>query len=439
MSPRTSKALTAWTELNDRQQGTLAAIYRIEEGIEAGRRAGAARGDFDDTPAAIWRQIDFSHEPSNRRVFGTTVLQDQLALHGWHSQGNGSTMAALESRGLITPGSRPTRFGSMRTVRLTREGRAAARAGTSLSTGATKAALSARSWEVLAMLWDAGLAGETLKWGYSTTIERVLVQKHVPPLAERTTDGYAITDRGRDFYREHYAAHTAAHPDVRARHPDGADAEPWPAAADSLLDGHRRHYYALCDAWQNTLKAREAAEKEAVAEPPKTAKSLPAEVAEQISARHRLWQDTARQRADLAAAQVDDFHERATTAGRAYAAASLAAFRAAVARTNPLNDVRPVSENEAWDEERLAPPAETGIHAIDADTKKLHAVAVGAPLRRRGPAPKFRRSRYASRLAVAPPVPGCAFAALADFLFGHIQDGGLTRRLHPAPAGAATR
>ena len=38
------------------------------------------------------------------------------------------------------------------------------------------------------------------------------------------TGGYEITDRGRWFYREHYAAHA----DVRAPHPDGGDAEPWP-------------------------------------------------------------------------------------------------------------------------------------------------------------------------------------------------------------------
>lgn len=33
---RTSKALAAWTELNDRQQGTLAVIYELDQ--QAGTR-----------------------------------------------------------------------------------------------------------------------------------------------------------------------------------------------------------------------------------------------------------------------------------------------------------------------------------------------------------------------------------------------------------------
>jgi hypothetical protein len=122
MSPRTSSALAAWTELNDRQQGTLDAIYEIDQAIEEGRRRRAARGDFDKTPASEWRRIDFSNEPQNRKLFGTTELQDQLAMRGWDNQGNGSTMAALADRGLITRDMRSTTFGIMHTVGMTRQG-----------------------------------------------------------------------------------------------------------------------------------------------------------------------------------------------------------------------------------------------------------------------------------------------------------------------------
>ncbi|WP_280393639.1 hypothetical protein [Nocardia brasiliensis] len=73
MAPRTSKALTAWTELNDRQQATLAAI---EAETEASRTRRAARGEWDATPAAVWRRIDFAHDPSDRKLFGTTELHD---------------------------------------------------------------------------------------------------------------------------------------------------------------------------------------------------------------------------------------------------------------------------------------------------------------------------------------------------------------------------
>jgi hypothetical protein len=189
-----SKALAAWTELNDRQQGTLAAIFGVEQAIEKARNHGAARGDWDATPAAIWRRIDFSHDPSDRRIFGWTELQMQLEQRGWDNQGNGSTMAALDDRGLITQDQYGTTSGWMRTVTLTRPGRAAARAGTTLRTGRTpKAALNARAWEVLALLWAADLRGVSLKWGSSSTIDNTLIGKHVPPLAAQLPGGETAT------------------------------------------------------------------------------------------------------------------------------------------------------------------------------------------------------------------------------------------------------
>ena len=66
-------------------------------------------------------------------------------------------MAALAARGLITRSSRGTMFGLMHTVALTRQGRAAARAGTSLTPGGKpRAALGHRAWQVLVMLWKRG-------------------------------------------------------------------------------------------------------------------------------------------------------------------------------------------------------------------------------------------------------------------------------------------
>ncbi|MDX2800119.1 hypothetical protein [Streptomyces scabiei] len=423
--------------MNDRQQGTLGVIFDLDQGAESGRRRDAARGVFDNRPADAWRSIDFAHEPALRQVFGWTLLQERLMGRGWDNQGNGSTMAALERRALITRDSRPTQYGYMRTVRLTREGRAAARAGTSLTPGGPrKAALGQRSWEVLALLWSADLRGEYLKWGYSVTIERALIKKHVPPLA-RNRDGYGgyeITDRGRDFYREHYAAHTAAHPGVRAPHPDGAAAEPWPAAADALLAQHRQLCRVLLAAWKAARAAQQAAEEEAAASPPKTPDALPAAVVAQAEARHALWCETARQRAALAAEHTEDCRARAEHAARVYALTTLAAHRAAVAGTNPLDGIEPpTTDPDTWDEPPLPAPEETGINAIDAEATKLHAAAVGRPLRRRGPAPTRRTRRGNVRLTETPPSePGAALYALADHLHGHVQDGALVRRLHPA-------
>jgi len=438
MATRTPKALAAWTELNDRQQGTLAVIYGLDREAESGRRSQAARGNYDDTPASVWRRIDFAHDPSLRDLVGFTEMQARLASRGWDNQGNGSTVRALAARELITTDGHATPFGMMKTVSLTRAGRAAARAGLSLRPdGAPSAALGRRSWEVLALLWTVDQQGKPLAWTYSKTIEYVLIDKHQPPLAENAGNcrGYQITDRGRDFYRAHYAAHTAAYPDVHAPHPDGADAEPWPKKANELLNDHRLAYRTLSKAWGMADESRRAAEQEATSAPPKLPEPLPAPLIEQATARHRLWQETARQRADLAAAHADELNDLAERAARGYMAAALAAFRAAVTNTNPLNSLEaPVAGTEGWDEPRLAPPAESGIHVIDAEAKKLYATAIGKPLRRRGPAPKKRRqfARYDTKKIT---LPGEDHAALADFLFRHVDGGALLRRLHPAATG----
>jgi hypothetical protein len=123
-----------------RQQGTLAVIYGLDQEVEEWRRRAAALGEYDSRPASEWRAIEFAHDPSDRRLFGWTEMQLRLATAGWDNQGNGSTMAALADRGLITQNAKPTTFGQMLTVALTRAGRAAARAGLSLQPGAPRKA-----------------------------------------------------------------------------------------------------------------------------------------------------------------------------------------------------------------------------------------------------------------------------------------------------------
>lgn len=442
---RASKALQAWTELNERQQGTLAVIHELDQLIQTARGKAAARGEYDRRPASLWRRIDFAHDPSLRKLVGWTEMQTRLETRGWDSQGNGSTLAALAARGLITRDSRPTSLGVMLTLTLTTAGRAAARAGTStMPERVTKPSLTSRSFEVLAMLWDAGQRGQHLKWGYSKTIELSLMKRHVPPLAEGTGAGYAITGRGRDFYREHYAACVAAYPDVRAPHPDGAQAEPWPQRADEILTQHRRSYDALVTAWQHAHDAHQAAETEATADLPQASPLLPAAVTQQQTARHRLWCQTARQRADLAATETQNLGQRSEHAARTYAAAALAAFRAAVLQTDPLQVLQPPADNgDDWDEQPLPPPPETGIHAIDSEATKRHTAAVGAPpARRRGPAPKHRRHRPTAGTAKLNE-PGSTLADLAQYLHGQVEAGALTRRLHPTdlldPSGPGQR
>lgn len=424
------KALAAWTQLNDRQQGTLAVVYELDKQAEASRRQAAARGNYDRTPAAIWRAIDFSHDPAFRDVLGLTQMQRRLDERGWDNQGNGSTIAALASRGLLTRGQHPTDLGVMRTVTLTTAGRAAARAGLStLPATAPKPTLSPRSWEVLALLWAVDQRGQILTWTYSKTIEFSLIERHDPPLAARRSGGYAITDHGRDFYCEHYATHTTAYPTVRAPHPHGAAAEPWPQRADELLAQHERLYRALCAAWKDAHQDHECAQAQADAPVPQVPEILPAAVAAQIKERHQTWCDTARQRADLAQAHTRDLQVRAEHAARAWASAALAAFGAAAVGTDPLEVIQEPGEPDDWDEQPLVPPVQTGIHAVDTEATKRHAAAMGVPLRRRGPAPKPRVRSLAG--ADKPELPGAALAHLAAYLHEQVTGGALTRRLHP--------
>jgi hypothetical protein len=146
---RMSKALSAWAELNDRQQATLKAVFELDQAAEEAHRAAGARGQYDRAPASQWRQIDFALiTPATRRrvsrqVFSTD-LQHRLDAAGYDNQGNGSTMTALTARGLIRQGERDSFFGPLRTVTLTTAGRAAARAGTALP-ATPKAALGHRA------------------------------------------------------------------------------------------------------------------------------------------------------------------------------------------------------------------------------------------------------------------------------------------------------
>lgn len=123
---------------------------------------------------------------------------------------------------------------------------------------------------------------------------------------------------------------------------------------------------ALREAWRSATGAQQQAEHEVAAAPSAViAAGLAARAAEQIAgqhaARHALWVDTARQRAELAAAHGEDLHQRADRAARGYAAAALAAYDAAIAGADPLDDLEPPgSDGDSWDEPRLSPPAETG-------------------------------------------------------------------------------
>lgn len=445
------KALAAWLDLNDRQQETLRIIFEIDQAIEAARAKAAARREYDRQPASEWRLIDFAVDtsmmPYVRRRYDRTELQDRLIHAGWDNQGNGATIAALARRGLIENNGRDRRStpnGEMIRIRMTKQGRAAARAG--LDRPRTpKAALGEFAWKTLVLLWEADQKGDYLHWQRSTTIDNVLIKKHVPPLAEHAysdgspdpayhgqfPDGFRITDRGRWFYREHYAAHVTAHPSIPAPHPDGKHRDPWPEQADEILWQHLQLCNALAAEWKQADDTAKTAAAEAETKLPEPPAELPAAAAQMRSERHDLLTATARQRAELAAAQRADLETRCAAAARNYAVAALAVYKAAVAGTDPLEHLDPPDPDDdgTWDEPRLEPPAKTGVHAADEKARRLHLAAAGQPRKRKGPEkpPKHRRP-------AGPELPGRKYRELkelAEFLRYEVAAGELTRRMHP--------
>lgn len=149
------------------------------------------------------------------------------------------------------------------------------------------------------------------------------------------------------------------------------------------------------------------------------------------AARYELWTQTAMRRAELAAGQAGELARLSEQAARRYAVAALAVFNAAAAGASPLDGLEPPGEEDDWDEPRLVPPAQTGVHAIDDHARKLHAAAVGTLMKRRGPAPK---RRYAPRQQARPEAPGEKLVALAESLRLNTDGGALLRRLHPRSA-----
>lgn len=293
-----------------------------------------------------------------------------------------------------------------------------------------KPALSERSGEVLALLWAAGQRGQPLKWGYSKTIELSLMDRHVPPLAEHTGGGYAITVRGRDLYREWYATHTAVYPDVAAPHPDGVSAEPWPKRADEILTQHRRYYEALCTAWQAARTADQSAQTEAGADPPPMPAVLPRRSRRVVDhpspAMAGHSPPTGRSRGRR--------HGRSSGPGRKRRPCLRRRGPGRVPRGRPAP--RPAVGAPAAQAKRRLGRATPTAAARDRDPRHRRGGRQAAQGSSRCPRAsawaraKQRRSRFTIRVD-KPKKPGSSLAELAEYLHGQVCDGALTRRLHP--------
>ncbi|MFJ9420193.1 helix-turn-helix domain-containing protein [Streptomyces sp. NPDC101227] len=221
------EAIAVWSALNDRQRSYLTCIFQQDQEVEEEHRHARPVG-AEQRPAAEWRRLTLALSASSG-VVGYTRIQERLRGAGVHDPGAGSSVAALERRGLIvvyrdrvyvdglgdTPRTR---------VEMTRLGRAVARAA-------------------LGVLRDAGPPATLLSLWLWKIVVRVALA------GTRGVDG-SLAGRG-----PHYLA-VGQSPDGRTpsrgfivlRHPDGVTHGPY---RWFLTDSGQRHITDHLDAYHN--------------------------------------------------------------------------------------------------------------------------------------------------------------------------------------------
>ncbi|MDF9814156.1 transcriptional regulator with XRE-family HTH domain [Streptomyces sp. SPB162] len=93
------KSLDAWSSLNDRQRTYLTCIFQQDQETEEEQRHARHLG-AERRPANEWRRMTLALSASSDAV-GYTRIQERLRDAGVHDPGAGSSVAALERRGLI--------------------------------------------------------------------------------------------------------------------------------------------------------------------------------------------------------------------------------------------------------------------------------------------------------------------------------------------------
>ncbi|ABW35086.1 hypothetical protein Dgeo_3045 (plasmid) [Deinococcus geothermalis DSM 11300] len=234
-------------ELNARQRLYLLAALKIDQRQEAHHSQAFARGDLSEAqrPASEWRWMPYGRW---LHLWGTppTPLREEIT-RDEVDEGTGSTWAALERRGLIETQSREVRAGGVKYhlqhVKLTVKGRKLARQLAGHGPAVPKGVISPWSWKALALAWQAGEGGVPgegggryggIGWGTWLVLRnrrngRDLVEEFVHHretwlTAQGTYSGQDVyhirlTEAGRAYYRERWAANHAEYPDVEAPEP----------------------------------------------------------------------------------------------------------------------------------------------------------------------------------------------------------------------------
>lgn len=248
--PQVRRAREAWQRLNLRQRAHLTAIFNADQHAEE-QVASRRRDWLSVPPAEEWRWQHFSTE-APASVIGRTPIQLELKSQGLLSQGSGSTLAKLRRDCLIEETTRLSSLGlTMTLVRLTRLGRAAARAG--LEIPAKKRTPSGMLSEWLftnvARLYAAGEEGLELNPIKRVPAERFVSDNATIYLDDRRRGGafidygghgmfgrtVALTPRAIEHYERCWSCYRELYPDVWA-----PDPRKRPQSAHQGLEAHFR-------------------------------------------------------------------------------------------------------------------------------------------------------------------------------------------------------
>ncbi len=218
-----------WQSLNARQQAYMRAIYQADQEVEAAERSRWSRGGRS-REASAWRWMLYVNLDGH-----DLPVKRHLALTQLISEGTGSTLEALERRGLIEVrydidtynGRKILTNEPIPAIQITKAGRALVRKALGVSSSKQiVGTLQEWHWRALAKAYEAGEHGvreEGLGYGrigWNTWLRLRDYQIHgveYPLIQER--NGVSITAWGIGYYERTFARYHELYPDVAAPEP----------------------------------------------------------------------------------------------------------------------------------------------------------------------------------------------------------------------------
>ena len=218
-----------WQSLNARQQAYMRAIYQADQEVEAAERSRWSRGGRS-REASAWRWMLYVNLNGH-----DLPVKRHLALTQQISEGTGSTLEALERRGLIEVRYDITTYNGqpiltnepIPAIQITKAGRALVRKALDVPSGKQiVGTLQEWHWRALAKAYEAGEHGvreEGLGYGrigWNTWLRLRDYQIHkveYPLIKER--NGVSITAWGIGYYERTFVRYHELYPDVAAPQP----------------------------------------------------------------------------------------------------------------------------------------------------------------------------------------------------------------------------